>query len=67
MLPRPAIALSSSQRRSRSSPMSKSRRASRPTTKKKRLISPELIHSCTVSERRRVSNPTVNLACHTAS
>jgi hypothetical protein len=42
MPPRPAASGSASRRRSRSSPMSKPRRASRPTTKKKNVIRPLL-------------------------
>ena len=40
--PRPAKSGIANRRRSRSSPMSNSRRASSPTTKKKNVISPEL-------------------------
>jgi hypothetical protein len=48
--PRPAASGRASRRRSRSSPMSNSRRASRPTTKKKSVISPLFSQYCTSCE-----------------
>ena len=48
--PTAAAAGSASLRRSRSSPRSNSRRASSPTTRKKKDISPLLIHWCRVCE-----------------
>ena len=46
MPPRPASTGRVSRRRSRSSPMSNSRRASRPMTRKKNVISPEFTQPC---------------------
>ena len=46
--PRPTTSGSVSRRRSRSSPMSNSRRASSPTTRKKNVIRPEFTQPCRV-------------------
>jgi hypothetical protein len=51
MPPRPASTGSATRRRCRSSPRSNSRRASRPTTKKKKVIKPLLTHSRRVKVR----------------
>ena len=46
MPPRPTISGSVTRLRTRSSPMSNSRRASSPTTRKNSAISPEFTNSC---------------------
>ena len=51
MPPRPTTSGSVSRLRSRSSPMSNSRRASSPTTRKKNVIRPEFTQPCRSSDR----------------
>ena len=63
----PATTGSVTRRRSRSSPMSNSRRASRPITKKKNAISPEFSQYRTDSERPCPAMLIVIVACQTRS
>jgi hypothetical protein len=65
--PRPAATGSASRRRSRSSPMSNSRRASRPKTKKKNVISPLFTHSRRSSDTPLPASRTDSRAPQTAS
>ena len=65
--PRPAATGSASRARSRSSPMSNSRRASRPKTKKKNVISPLLTHSRRSSDTPVLTSRTDSRAPQTAS
>ena len=65
--PRPVSTGSVSRLRSRSSPVSHSRRASRPTTRKKNVISPELTHSWTSMEIPVPPMRTDRVVAHTDS
>jgi hypothetical protein len=58
---------STSRRRSRKSPRSNSRRASRPSTKKKNVISPLFTHSRSVSSIRLASRSIASTASHSSS
>ena len=62
----PAVTGSSSRRRSRISPMSNSRRASRPTTKKKNVIRALLTQSTRVIANPEPPSWTDKMVCHTA-
>src|ERR1022692_1597038 len=65
--PRPTTSGSASRRRSRSSPMSNSRRASRPTTRKKNVISPEFTQPRKLSARPVVPTRIDSAVCHVAA
>ena len=65
--PSPAATGSASRARSRSSPMSNSRRASRPKTKKKNVISPLFTHSRRSSDTPAPASRTDSRAPQTAS
>ena len=65
--PRATTSGSASRRRSRSSPISNSRRASRPATKKKNAISPEFTQPCQLSARPLVPDRITSSVCQVAA
>ncbi len=67
MPPSPITSGSTSRARSRSSPMSNSRRASRPATRKKNVISPEFTQPCRSSDSTAVPKCTDSSVPHHAA
>ena len=65
--PRATASGNASHRRSRSSPIPNSRRASRPATRKKNAISPEFTQPCQLSARPILPDRITSSVCHVAA